>query len=252
MTNSIHFHQTRLRADKVAWLVRRGLSRRERVCKWLIGLSSLALFLALGYAKQAAFTLEALLCFVPLLIALGMRTRARLASTADSADTYEHRVVQPGAEFDRLAAELLPIGVEIVSASGNYHYYINPREVHWARPWYSLNWKPLRLTWIFGLFGFLVFKGVHLPKWPGLAELHLLEFQAGQTAPLVLLCGFLTLLGLATVAASFKRGLTLGCSGGVLERLFLYPDDQPQLLQALEESWGSGTAPAPAKRVAAV
>jgi hypothetical protein len=252
MSNSIQFHQTRLRADKVAWLIRRGLSRRERICKWLIGLSGLALFLAIGYAKQAAFTLEALLSLVPVLVALGMRTTARLASTADSAETYDSRVVQPGAEFDRLAAELNPRGVDVVSPAGNYHYFINPREVHWARPWYSLNWKPFRLTWIFGLFGLLVQRGFHLPKWPGLAELQLLEFQAGQTTPLVLLCAAISLLGIATVAASFKRGLTVGCSGGVVEQLFLYPEDQPRLLGALEDAWEAGPASAPVIRAAAM
>lgn len=237
MNTKIQLGQTRFHSEGVAWLVKSGLSRKERICKILILLSGLVFFLALAEAKGKFFTLEALWSLLPILVGLSLRTRAKLASRGDSAQTYAGRVVQPGEEFHQLAQELAPSNLEVVSAAGNYHYVLNPRQIHWFGPWFSLNWKPLRLFWIFGLFAFLVHNQFHLPKWPGLVELQLLEYKAGRTGWLVGASVFISVLGLATVASTFKRGLKLAAQSGVIEGLFLYPSDRPGLERALENAW---------------
>lgn len=238
MNNTLEFRGARLRADKVAWLTRQGLSRRERICKWLLLLSGLAFFLVVGLAKQQAMTLEAVLSLIPVLIALGLRTTARLASAADSADSYAATLVQPTGEWEQLAGQFPEGQLDVVSQAGNYRYLLNPSEIHVVAPWYGVNLRPLRLTWIFGIFGLLVGSGVSLPKWPGLLELHLLEFPGGSTL-LLALCAWIAVLGVLTSAASFKRGLRVRTAGGVEEALFLYPQDVPSVLDGLQSFWAS-------------
>ena len=177
MSNTIVVGSTGFRGDKIAWAVRRGLSRGERVAKWALLVSGAVFFATLGYAKANYFTLEALFSLVPVLVGLGIRTNAKLASLGDSAELYSQRLVQPGTEFDQLASALRPDCIEVGCRSGSYHYLLNPKEIHSFSPWLRINLRPLRVTWIFGLYAFLLGNHWQLPQWPGLVDLQLLVYQ---------------------------------------------------------------------------
>jgi len=238
MTNpTVTVAGTSFRTDKIAWIVRQGLTRRERLCKWLLLLSGVFFLVTVAWAKGTWMSLEALLAGLPLLLALSVRTTARLASTGDSAELYDVRLVQPGREFEETAAALKPDFVEVVSPFRNYHYLVNPREVHWFRRSYHVNLEGLSVAAVFAAYAWLVSVGVALPKWPGLAELGLFVYRP-HTAPLLIaVAAFVALLGFLSVLCSIKQGLRLSSAGGVVERLFLYEEDRTKLLTALQQGW---------------
>lgn len=235
MNKTLLLGPTRFRSDKVAWVVRLGLSRAERVCKWSLLASGLVFFLVLGYAKGGYFTLEALLALVPVLTALGIRTRAKLAGGGDNAQLYDDRLVQPGGEFERLADELRPYCLEVRCQS--YHYLLNTAEIHSFCRWYSVQMKPLRVAIVFALYALLVSKGWQLPAWPGLVDLRLLVYQPGTESLLFWVASVIAGLGLLSVLGSYKRGVELGSSGGVREQLSLHGADRARVLAALQERW---------------
>lgn len=242
MNNLITVGRTSFQRDRIAWVIRRGLSRTERLCKGALITSGFVFFLTLGYAKGVYLSLEAVLSLLPILVALGIRTTARLASAGDSEMAYNNRVLQPGTEFEGIASQLKPDFVEVVSQYGNYHYLFNPLEIQWLKPWYSINLKPLRVVWIFGLYSYIVHRGFQLPTWPGLAELKLFVYQPDTSLLLVLLSAGIAMLGLLSVAASYKEGIQIAAQGGVQERLFLYSGDRPRVIAAVEQGWARARA----------
>ncbi len=237
MNRTVKVAGTSFRTDKVAWVVKQGLTRRERLCKWGLLLGGLFFLGTVAWAKGTWMSLEALLAGLPLLVALGVRTTARLASTGDSAELYDVRLVQPGKEFEEAAMALKPECVEVKSPFRNYHYLVNPRAVHWFRPSYYVNLRPLWVVCVFALYAWLVSSGLQLPKWPGLAELGLLVYHPHTAPLLVAVAAFVAMMGLMAVLCSIKHGLRLASAGGVVERLFLYEEDRTKLLTALQQGW---------------
>lgn len=242
MSKTIEVGSTGFKSDKIAWVVRQGLSRRERFAKWMLLLSGVVFFATLGYAKASYFTLEALFALLPVLVALGIRTRAKLASSGDSAELYSDRLVQPGSQFDQLAEALRPDCFEVKCQNGSYHYLLNPKEIYSFAPWFSINLTPLRVTWAFSIYAFLILNQWQFPSWPGLVDLKLLVYQPGSELTLFRVVSAIAMLGILAVAASFKRGVKLGSSGGVVERLFLHSSDRLEVLGALKLGWANDVA----------
>lgn len=242
MSNTLAVGSTCFQSAKIAWVVRRGLSRRERVAKWLLLISGIVFFATLGYAKDSYFTLEALFALLPVLVALGIRTNAKLASSGDSAELYGDRLVQPGSQFELLVSALRPNYFEVKCKNGSYHYLLNPKEIHSFAPWFSINLTPLRVTWTFSIYAFLILNQWQFPKWPGLVDLQLLVYQPGTELTLFRVVSAIALLGVLAVVASYKHGVKLSASGGVVERLFLHSADRTEVLDALKKGWANDLA----------
>ena len=237
MSRIVEVKGTRFRADTVAWVIRRGLSRRERLGKMLLICSGIVYLFIMHKAKGQWLSLEALLGLLPILVGLKIRTEARLASRGDSDEIYEDRLLNPGKQFRKAAKDVKEHCLEVASKHGNYHYLLNPAEIHWVKPWFHLNLKPLSIVPIFALYAWLVARGTTFPAWTRLNDLKLFKFQSGWTETVLTISVLIAVFALLCSLLSLVQGLQIAGESGVKEHLLLYPEDRALVLDHLDKQW---------------
>lgn len=235
MARTITVQRTRIPVDNIAWLIRSGLTRREQVYLLLLCVSAVTFLGILYLTKGRWLTLESLLSLFPLWVASTVHGKRRLAFTGDSAATYGSRRVPRSHE---LTQELENDGfLHLESPHRNYDYLINLSRIQYVRPWHHVNMAPLRLCLVFGIYAFLVWARPPVPDWPVLRDLAFLTFDPQWIDALFAISAAIAGLGLATLVATARRGLKIGCQGGVAEDLLLYRGDRQKLLQSLDATW---------------
>ncbi len=234
MGEAVRIGQTLLRVDSIAWVKVRRLSHLELAASWFLLASGVLFALLVAWAKGSFWNVESLLGFVPIRMALAIRGAYRVASTGDTEDSYQDRVVQGAwrpADLARRMQDLDPRVLEIKGPRKEYYYVLRPDRIAWIAPWFELNLWPLWMTLVFGAYWVLAPRALHLGSIPILEDLHLLSFPAHGPGPALVGTALVLVGSILAVAASFKQGVEATAVGGVQDNLPMSSRDRTRLFE---------------------
>ncbi len=231
---AIKIGDTLLRIREIAWIKVRRLSALELTTLWFLVGSGVLFAGLVAWAKGSLWNLESLLGFLPIRFGLALRGEYRVASTGDTDETYEDREARAHlAEVARTLVGEVPGVLEYRSPGKDYHYILQPEKLAWVRPWSSLDFSPLVLTLVFGIYWLVAPRPVDVGSIPILQDLRLLQFPAHGTAPALLATALVLAGSLLAVVASVKRGVVVATVGGLQDNLPLRREHRLRLYQEL-------------------
>ncbi|MCE7873596.1 hypothetical protein DYH09_24930 [bacterium CPR1] len=230
---ALQIGDTVYRMDEISWVKFQRLTLLEQVARWSLVAAGVLFFLMVAQGKQSMVNIEGLIGLFSLIAGLQIAAGNRIASSGDIEETYyEHRIrATPGQIGPRLK-EHNPDMLELSSSQQGYHYYVQASRVAWCSPWSSINWSPLWLILIFGVYFAILANDLQLPQVKPFDQVELFRYKSGLGA-----VKFLALvnivLAVVAIVASFKTGLRLSAVGGLSDGLPLTLADRQKLVSYL-------------------
>ncbi len=247
---ALQIGDTVYRMDEISWVKFQRLTKFEQIARWSLLAAGILFFLAVGNGKNNFVNIEGLIGLFSLIAALQIAGNNRIASSGDLEETYHDHRIRTTDKLGPLLKEHNPDLLELASPQHGYHYYIQASRIAWCSPWSSINWGPLWLLLIFGLYYAILSLHIHLPDSPPFDKVDLFVFKSGLSG-VKLLAIVNMVLALAAIIASFKTGLRLAAVGGVSDGLPLTLLDRQKLVNYLINS-GEGKRVEAAPAAAAV
>ncbi len=241
---ALQIGNTVYRMDEISWVKFQRLTKFEQIALWSLLAAGILFFLAVGNGKSNFVNIEGLIGLFSIIAALQIAGNNRIASSGDLDETYQDHRIRTTDKLGPLLKEHNPDLLELSSPQHGYHYFIQASRIAWCAPWSSINWSPIWLLLIFGLYYAILSMHIHLPDSPPFDKVDLFVYKSGLSG-VKLLAIVNMVLALAAIIASFKTGLRLAAVGGVSDGLALTMLDRQKLVNYLINSGEVRRADAP-------
>ncbi|GMU53974.1 MAG: hypothetical protein AMXMBFR33_31200 [Candidatus Xenobia bacterium] len=230
---ALQIGDTVYRMDEISWVKFQRLTTLEQVARWSLVAAGVLFFLMVAQGKQSMVNIEGLIGLFSLIAGLQIAAGNRIASSGDIEETYyEHRIrATPGQIGPRLK-EHNPDMLELSNQQHGYHYYVQASRVAWCSPWSSINWSPLWLVLIFGVYFAILANNLQLPQIKPFDQVELFRYKSGLGA-VKFLAIVNIVLAVVAIVASFKTGLRVSAVGGLSDGLPLTLADRQKLVSYL-------------------
>lgn len=229
---ALQIGDTVYRMDEISWIKFLRLTKFEQIARWSLFLAGILFFFLVASAKNSYVNLEGLIGLFSVIAALQIAAGNRIASSGDLEETYQDHRIRNTDKLGPVLKEHNPDVLELSSPQHGYHYYIQASRIAWCAPWSNINWGPLWVLLIFGLYYAILAANVQLPEGKPFDQVELFRFQSGLST-----VKFLAILNmvaaLAAIVTSFKSGLRLAAVGGVSDGLPLTLLDRQKLVNYL-------------------
>lgn len=234
---AVRVGDTLFRLDQITWIKCQELTRWQFYARLALVACGILFWGTVCQAKGTWIHAEGLLGLLPLAVATQIRGSHQVATSGDTEDSYEGRRYGRSQDLSRLAGAARrqhPQMLELRSPSKDYYYLVRADRVAWATPWWEVNPQPLWVVAIFGLYYWLLWRGVRLPDdIPLLSDLGLFLFPSGGPQGVLLVAMLTVIVGLLSFVATFRQGLEMAGTGGIIDRFLLYAADRRRLLEAV-------------------
>ena len=236
MTKAIRIGRTLLQMDSIAWIKVSRPGHLELATSWFLLATGVIFALLVAWAKGTLWNLESLLGFIPIRMALGIRGSYRVASTGDSEDSYQDRVLQGEHRPVDLARDLQALDPQVLEFRGprkEYFYALRPDRIAWVTPWFELNLWPLGTMLLFGAYWLIAPRSLDLGSIPILEDLYLLTFPVHGPGPALVGTALVLFGSILAMVSSFKQGVEVTAVGGVQDNFPMTSGHRTRLFEEL-------------------
>jgi hypothetical protein len=235
---ALQIGDTVYRMDEISWVKFLRLTRLEQVARWSLFAAGVLFFIVVADGKNTYVNLEGLIGLFSIIAALQIAAGNRIASSGDLDETYQDHRIRSTDKLGPLLKEHNPDLLELSSPQHGYHYYIQASRIAWCSPWSSINFGPIWVIAIFGLYYAILHSGIQLPDAKPFDQVELFRFKSGlQSVKSLAILNIV--LSIFAIVTSFQSGLRLAAVGGVSDGLPLTTLDRQKLVNYLVNAGNS-------------